>query len=309
MRVTSLDQALKPSAVALGNFDGLHLGHDKVIDALRPFVAQENCALTVVAFDPHPQAFFSGESQPLLTPLDEKVMLLDASRVDQLVLLKFDQALAQLSPQAFVNEILVEKLAARCISVGFNFGFGHQRSGTTVELDAIATQHNIPVYITAPQTTDTEPISSSAIRSALQEGHLTQANQMLGRSYTLIGTVIHGQHLGATLGFPTANLKLPNDKFLPRQGVYSVRVSSSCLSVSQAGVMNLGYRPTVDGQTQISEVHLLDWSGDLYGQTLTIALERYLRPEQKFESLDALQAQIQLDCEIARSHLASVASR
>ncbi|MGF1603383.1 MAG: bifunctional riboflavin kinase/FAD synthetase [Thermosynechococcaceae cyanobacterium] len=305
--ISFLDQVLKPSAVALGNFDGLHLGHCQVINALRPFAKKENCAVTVVAFDPHPQAFFSGDSRPLLTPLDEKVAMLEALGVDQLVLLTFDQALAQLSPQDFVEEILVEKLVARCISVGFNFGFGYQRSGTTADLDAIATHHHIPVYIAEPKMTEGDPISSSAIRAALQEGHLSQAHQMLGRPYTLTGTVIHGQHLGATLGFPTANLKIPSDKFLPRQGVYSVRVSGSGLSQPQIGVLNLGYRPTVNGQTQVPEVHLLNWSGDLYGQTLTVSLEQYLRPEQKFESLEALQTQIQLDCEIARSGQASLA--
>ncbi|MGB7417368.1 MAG: bifunctional riboflavin kinase/FAD synthetase [Thermosynechococcaceae cyanobacterium] len=308
MQVTSsLDQVLKPSAIALGNFDGLHLGHCQVIDALRPFAIKENCAVTVVAFDPHPQAFFSGDSQQLLTPLDEKVAILEALNVDQLVLLTFDQTLAQLSPQDFVEKILVEQLMARCISVGFNFGFGYQRSGTTTDLDAITTPHNIPVYIAAPKMTEGAPISSSAIKAALQEGCLSQAHQMLGRPYTLTGTVIHGQHLGATLGFPTANLKLPSDKFLPSQGVYSVQVSSSSLSQTQIGVLNLGCRPTVNGQTQIPEVHLLNWSGDLYGQTLTVSLEQYLRPEQKFDSLEALQTQIQLDCEIVRSGQASLA--
>ncbi len=305
--ISSLSQALTPSAVALGNFDGLHRGHCKVISALREFSAAQPAHLTVVAFDPHPQAFFSGQPQLLLTPLAEKVTLLEDLGVEQLVLLKFDQALAQLSPQEFVDQILVQQLEARSISVGFNFGFGRQRSGTTADLDAIASHYQIPVHIATPQTAAAQPISSSAIRTALLNGQLDPAHHMLGRPYTLTGKVVEGQHLGATLGFPTANLKLPDDKFLPRQGVYRVRVTSPQLLQAQPGVMNLGYRPTVDGTQQVLEVHLLDWSGDLYGHTITVALEQFLRPEQKFDSLEALKAQIQRDCEAARSPLPSVA--
>lgn len=303
---SSLQQALTPSAVALGNFDGVHLGHRQVISVLPD--SQAHVHRTVVAFDPHPQAFFSGQPQPLLTPLDEKRVLLEQLGVEQLVLLPFNQALAQLSPEAFVNNILVEQLAARFISVGFNFGFGRQRSGTTADLDKIARQHNIPVHIAAPRTAESTPISSSTIREALHSGNLEQATQMLGRPYTLQGTIVHGQHLGATLGFPTANLKLPEDKFLPRYGVYSVRVTGSHFTQPQKGVMNLGCRPTVDGGPPIPEVHLLDWSGDLYGRSITVALEQFLRPEQIFESLDALKAQIQKDCEVARARLSSVVS-
>jgi riboflavin kinase / FMN adenylyltransferase len=304
---SSLSQALTPSAIALGNFDGLHRGHCKVISALQECSLEPPAHLTVVAFDPHPQAFFSGQPQLLLTPLPEKVALLEQLGVEQLVLLTFDDELAQLSPQEFVDQILVQQLAARCISVGFNFGFGRQRSGTTADLDAIARQYNIPVQIATPQTAAAQPISSSAIREALQNGQLDHAHQLLGRPYTLTGTVIEGQHLGATLGFPTANLKLPDDKFLPRQGVYHVCVTGPHLSQWQKGVMNLGCRPTVDGTHQIPEVHLLDWSGDLYGHTITVSLEQFLRPEQKFASLDALKAQIQRDCEVARSSLPSIA--
>ncbi len=306
MQITSLlTQALKPSAIALGNFDGLHQGHRQVIAALSDCPISE-AQRTVVAFTPHPQAFFSGQTQLLLTPLDEKVALLEQLGVEQLVLLTFDAALAQLSPQDFVTKILVEQLDARYISVGFNFGFGCQRSGTTADLDAIASRYNIPVHIAAPQTANTEPISSSAIRAALLEGDLDHAHRLLGRPYTLTGTVIQGQQLGSKLGFPTANLQLPDDKFLPRHGVYSVHVTALGWSQPQKGVMNWGCRPTVDGYHQVPEVHLLDWSGNLYGHTVTVSLEQFLRPEQKFASLDALKAQIQLDCEAARSRLTPV---
>ncbi|NJN37693.1 MAG: bifunctional riboflavin kinase/FAD synthetase [Acaryochloridaceae cyanobacterium CSU_3_4] len=308
---SSLESALTPTVVALGNFDGVHQGHCQVIQTL--FAARQatgqpdqHCQLSVVAFDPHPQAFFSGEQQPLLTPLSEKTKLLEGLGVDQLVLIPFDRTLASLSPQAFVHEILVEKLAAQAISVGFNFCFGYQRRGTAEDLVAIAHSYKIPVSITAPQTKGADPISSSAIRQALLTGNLSQVQQMLGRAYDLTGRVIRGQQLGQTLGFPTANLQVAEHKFMPRFGVYSVSVTSELWLYPQGGVMNWGCRPTVAGQQPRLEVHLLDWSGDLYGHTLTVHLQQFLRPEQKFASLAALKAQIQVDCDITRSSLAAV---
>lgn len=302
---SSLETVLTPTVLALGNFDGIHRGHRQVIQSLLS-VRQDPAHITVVAFNPHPQAFFSGEQQPLLTPLSEKEPLLANLGVDQLVLIPFDRALARLNPQAFVDEILVEKLAAQSISIGFNFCFGYQRTGTAKDLVEIASQYGIPVSIIAPQSNGSEPISSSAIRAALLQGNLEQAQQMLGRPYNLTGPVVYGQQLGRTLGFPTANLQIPVDKFCPRTGVYSVSVTSKLWSQPQPGVMNWGCRPTVEGQQPSLEVHLLDWSGNLYGHTLTVHLQQFLRSEQKFASLDDLKAQIQADCENARSSLAAV---
>jgi riboflavin kinase/FMN adenylyltransferase len=275
----------------------------RVLTAIEP----DHSYLTVVAFDPHPQEFFTGRPRALLTPLSEKRRQLENLGVEQLVLLPFNAELACLSPEAFVQKILVQQLAAQAISVGFNFRFGYQRAGTAMALAAIAAPYNIQVTVVPPQTYEGEQISSSAIRQALQSGNLQQANRLLGRSYSLIGTVVQGQQLGRTLGFPTANLQLPPEKFLPCQGVYSVRVESPELEQAQIGVMNLGYRPTIEGASQTIEVHLLDWSGDLYGQTLTVYLEQFLRPEQKFSSLEALKTQIQADCAAARSFLNSAA--
>jgi riboflavin kinase/FMN adenylyltransferase len=310
---SSLTTAKSPTLVALGNFDGVHRGHQQVIQPVLSAAASApgtGCA-TVVTFRPHPQEFFTGESRPLLTPLDEKAAYLSRLGVEQLVLLPFDRALANLTPEQFVETILVQHLQARQISVGEDFCFGCKRSGTAKDLQAIAAPFNIQVQIIPLHTLDGERISSSAIRQALQAGDLTKANRLLGRPYSLVGQVIEGQQLGRTIGFPTANLKLPEEKFLPRQGVYCVWVylSESSHSVSShspqalPGVMNIGDRPTVGGLQQTIEVHLLDWSGDLYGQTLTVNLANFLRPEQKFASLEALKAQIQTDSTTARSIL------
>ncbi len=240
----------------------------------------------------------------MLTPIEEKAEYLCSLGVQQFVLLPFDAHLASLTPQAFVEEILIQGLQAKQISVGQDFHFGKQRSGTITDLQAIAAQYGIPVEVATLHLQDGERISSSAIRAALNQGQVEQANQLLGRPYQLRGPIVGGRQLGRTIGFPTANLQVPADKFLPRCGVYSVWVTLPEAG-QQAGVMNIGYRPTVEGQQITVEVHLFDWSGDLYGHTLTVSLDGFLRPEQKFASLDELKSQIQQDCEQARTRLAA----
>jgi riboflavin kinase / FMN adenylyltransferase len=309
--------ALKPTAIALGNFDGLHRGHQRVIQPILHPQSASSHHSTVVTFNPHPQEFFTGQPRALLTPLDEKVSQLRSLGVKQLVLLPFDRELAALTPQEFVWQILVQQLQVQCISVGQDFCFGRHRSGTASDLQLIAAQYNIPVTI-VPLLTCTENtndgnlrISSSAIRQNLESGNILQANHLLGRPYQLRGTVVEGKQLGRTIGFPTANLQLPPEKFLPRQGVYAVSVfiEHETIDPEQApvssfpGVMNIGNRPTVNGTHPTIEVHLLDWSGDLYAKTLTVKLKHFLRPEQKFSDLDALKAQIQLDSMTAREML------
>jgi riboflavin kinase/FMN adenylyltransferase len=304
VRITSSSStALTPTAVALGNFDGIHLGHRQVIvpvlnidNSLRP---------TVVTFNPHPKAFFTGETRSLLTPQAEKVLHLEAIGVEQLVLLPFDRELAKLTPQQFVEEILVNQIQARHVSIGADFCFGCQRSGTAEDLQAIAATFGISVTIVSLLRLHGIRISSTAIRDALISGDLQTANQMLGRPYRLVGQVVKGQQIGRTIGFPTANLQRAEDKLVPRQGVYGVRVSGVAES-SILGVMNIGNRPTVNGLSQTIEVHLLDWSGDLYGKTLSVELEEFIRPEQKFASLDDLKAQIKVDCEAARTALTAL---
>ncbi len=278
---------------------------DRVIVRSHLLTGQERSSAhiypTVVTFKPHPQEFFSGQKRQLLTPLPEKAQILERLGVEQLVLLPFDQNLAALSPQEFVEHLLIDQLQATRISVGADFRFGHKRAGTVEDLKAIAQKFGCEVRITPLHRLETERISSSQIRQALINGDISRANTLLGRSYSITGTVVTGQQLGRTIGFPTANLEVSDDKLLPRHGVYSVRVwtNNDTLPATspQIGVMNLGCRPTVDNTPQTTlEIHLLDWSGDLYGQTLTITLEQFLRPEQKFASLDELKQQIAQDC-------------
>jgi riboflavin kinase/FMN adenylyltransferase len=307
------EQVLKPTEIALGNFDGIHRGHQKILQPILSAVdrqGEKRVYPTVVSFHPHPREFFTGEKRCHLTPITEKAQLLERFGIEQLVLLPFDRELASLSPQQFVAEILVKQLQATQISVGEDFRFGYQRKGTVADLKAIASNFGIKVHINSlykcfDETGNNVRISSSRIRQALEVGEVERAKFMLGRPYTLIGTVVQGQQLGRTIGFPTANLQLPPDKFLPRYGVYSVNVvinpvGFGVIGSPLKGVMNIGLRPTVKGNNPTIEVHLLDWSGDLYGQTLTVHLESFLRPEQKFPSLEALKEQIAADCEAAR---------
>ncbi|MEH2149589.1 bifunctional riboflavin kinase/FAD synthetase [Nostoc sp.] len=337
---SSSEGLLTPTAVALGKFDGVHLGHQRVIQpVLHPgsdlsvasspqskenqLTNQEYIYSTVVTFDPHPQEFFTGQPRTLLTPLDEKVQQLRSLGVEQLVLLPFDKELSALTPEEFVEKILVQQLRCQRISIGEDFCFGEKRSGTAKDLQLLAAKHNIPVTIVPLQTytgdsptqsncvsttpTQDARISTSLIRQTLEHGDIENANLLLGRPYSLLGDVVQGQQLGRTIGFPTANLQLPKEKFLPRQGVYAVRVFTlgETSDAENLGVMNIGNRPTVNGTSSSVEVHLFDWSGDLYSKKLAVQLVKFLRPEQKFPSLEALKTQIKLDCVAAREVLSA----
>ncbi len=316
---SSTEGLLTPTAVALGKFDGVHLGHQRVIQpVLQSAGSGENLDQsdrknprpysTVVTFDPHPHEFFTGQPRDLLTPLDEKVAQLRSLGVEQLVLLPFDRELSALSPEEFVDKILVQQLQCQQISVGQDFCFGKKRMGTAQDLQILAAKYNIPVTIVPIKNdtdsllaTDDTRISTSLIRDSLEAGDIQKANRLLGRPYSLTGVVVTGQKLGRTIGFPTANIQLPKDKFLPRHGVYAVKVIISDNSTTQQfGVMNIGNRPTVNGIDTRVEVHLLDWSSELYGKNLVVQLVKFLRPEQKFPSLEALKNQIQLDSTAAQ---------
>ncbi len=302
---SSTEQFQTPTAIALGNFDGIHQGHQIV---LQPIIdsgqSQKDGHLcpSVVSFTPHPREFFTGGQVQLLTPVAEKADLLASMGIEQLILLPFDRNLASLSPQQFVEQIIVQQLQAKQISVGSDFRFGYQRKGTGEDLRNIAANFGIEVHLNSLhkyQNADGDAVrvSSSLIRQALLNGEITTANDLLGRPYSLMGQVVSGQQLGRTIGFPTANIKPPAEKFLPRFGVYAVDVFIDQTKVK--GVMNIGCRPTVAGEAPTIEAHLLNWSGDLYGQTLKVNLLNFLRPEQKFDSVGELKQQITKDCQAA----------
>jgi riboflavin kinase / FMN adenylyltransferase len=291
---SSLDNILTPAAIALGNFDGIHRGH---LEVIRPVLAIDNPDLykTVVTFAPHPQQFFTGQTRQLLTPYCERAIILERLGVQQLILLPFDRELVKLSPQEFVERILARHIQAKFVSVGEDFRFGNQRAGAATDLVELTAKLGISTWIAPLETDGDSRISSSRIRAALLAADLKLTRALLGRYYSIVGTVVSGQEIGRSIGFPTANLQYPPEKFLPRQGVYCVRVDTDTQTQLPA-VMNIGKRPTVNGLNTTVEVHLLDWDGDLYGQQLTVYLHHFLRTEQKFTDLVALTSQIQADC-------------
>ncbi|MBC7881665.1 MAG: bifunctional riboflavin kinase/FAD synthetase [Anaerolineae bacterium] len=288
MRVYSLvSESTKPCAVALGNFDGVHLGHRAVVEA----VIGRTGLPTVLTFDPHPREFFGKETGFLLTPGSEKLELIAESGISQVVVAPFGRELAATEAQDFMIQFLSQGLQAQFISVGWNFRFGKGRLGTTEMLQTFAREKGFDIEILAERRLSDARVSSSAIRVALSEGNLPLAHQLLGRPYSLGGEVIPGDQRGRQLGFPTANLRIDPRKFLPANGVYLVKVGEP----DAWGLMNIGMRPTFDGLERRVEVHLLNFEGDLYGKSLRVSLQKFLRPERKFAVFEELIAQIRQD--------------
>jgi len=307
-------QISRPTAIALGNFDGVHVGHRHVIAPILPTSLRDrysNLTSTVVSFSPHPQEFFSQRQRSLLAPFDEKVALLESLGVEQLVLLPFDADLAKLTAAEFIQKILIDSLQVELISVGFDFHFGKKRQGNFTDLQNIWGDRLTVIPEQKMSFGDVEHppvrISSSNIRTALAQGEIDLANSLLGRPYNLVGRVVQGKQLGRTIGFPTANLELPTQKCLPRDGVYAVQATinnpDAATQSKILGVMNIGLRPTVNGDRRSVEVHLFNWQDDLYDQQLNVSLIKFIRPEKKFDSLNALKAQIQADCQTALNYL------
>ncbi len=303
-------QISRPTAIALGNFDGVHIGHRHVIDPILPIaLGDSSLTSTVVSFSPHPQEFFSKKVRSLLAPFDEKVALLESIGVEQLVLLPFDANLAKLTADEFIQKVLIDSLQVELISVGCDFHFGQQRQGNVIDLKNIWGDRLTVIPEQTMSLSDRSPIriSSSNIRAALAQGKIDLAHSLLGRPYNIVGKVVQGNQLGRTIGFPTANLEISPQKCLPCDGVYAVQVITHNSSKPIQGVMNIGLRPTVKedlrGDRRTIEVHLLDWQGDLYGQELDVKLVKFIRSEQKFASLDALKDQIQADCQTALKEL------
>ena len=295
------------SAVTIGNFDGLHLGHQTLLDAVLKRAKIANLDAVVVTFDPHPGNFFASNRRiHQVQTLDDRLALMEDKGIDSTLVLKFDNNIAVLTPDQFVDTILVSGLGTRFVAVGEDFRFGLGRSGDVHTLQQSGATRGFGVEIVPALKLGDEVVSSTRIKKAISEsGDPAEAKKLLGRPWVLTGMVEKGDQLGRTIGFPTANLKR-NEQVLPRLGVYAVFVKIEGLDVGQpdlkiAGVMNVGNRPTVGGDSTRIEVHLLDYSGlDLYGRTLRVEPAAYLRSEMKFPTLDALKEQIKLDCQQAQ---------
>lgn len=293
---------VKPQVLAIGQFDGLHLGHASVIETAVKLADELGLPASVMTFHPHPKEVMKkGDYDGYLTPPQEKERLLRSMGVDYVYIVEFNEAFSRVSPQNFVTGILVP-LKVQTAVVGFDFRYGYRGEGQAGMLRELS-ENALDVSTVPPFLIDGEKVSSSGIRKALQEGDIRLANRWLGRSYSLTGTVMHGEKRGRQLGFPTANLKLAEHYVIPASGVYAVRAHHG--GRSYEGVMNVGVKPTFHSDTIVSwfEVHLFDFSGEIYDESLSVELVHFLREERKFTSIDELIAQITRDAETAKSLL------
>jgi riboflavin kinase/FMN adenylyltransferase len=298
------------AVVAIGNFDGLHRGHQTVIAEAARQARDLGASYAVLTFEPHPREFFRpGEPPFRLTPFRIKVRQLEAIGVDCLFVLPFNAELARKSAEAFVVEVLSQGLDVAHVVVGYDFVFGAGRRGDAGLLSDLGRLHGFgATSVPAVKSAGAEKYSSTRVREHLQAGRPLQATALLGRPWEIEGRVEHGEKLGRHLGFPTANLVL-DDYLQPALGIYAVKagIDEGRDTVWRDGVASFGFRPTVGGTRTLFEVYVFDWSADLYGRHLRVALIDYLRPEKKFDGLADLRAQIAADCDAARRALAGYA--
>lgn len=291
------------SSVALGCFDGVHVGHSEIISSAVNAAKKNGLTSIVWSFQTPPKSILSEnfKSSYLLTSLTEKKKLMRELQVDILICVPFTEKIAKLSPRDFFKNIIVNRLNAKQIFCGFNYRFGYMGEGDVKLLQSLCDEFGISLTVLKEITVDGITVSSSAIRSYLSNGDLKNAQKMLGRPFTLQGKVKDGQHLGRTLGFPTVNQDVPTDKILIKNGVYLTRVKFN--KKTKYGITNIGIRPTVNGSSPICETHIFDFHGDLYGKTLTVEFIKFLRSERKFSSLDDLTEQIKTDVENAKKYI------
>jgi riboflavin kinase/FMN adenylyltransferase len=298
--------ALKGGVIALGNFDGLHLGHQAVIGRAVSLARKAGVAAAVMTFEPHPRMFFKPDQEPFrLSPFRMKAHVIEALGVDYLYVQTFDKEFSQRTPENFVSEILVGGLGLSHIVVGYDYVFGYQRKGNVEVLRELAARYGFGVTAVEKLSDRDERFSSTAIRNLLREGKPREAARMLGRFWEIEGRVVAGDKRGRQLGFPTANLEY-RDYLHPKKGVYAIRagVDHGAGTVWHNGVANFGNRPTFDKTDVLLEAHLFDMNEDLYGKHLRVALIDYIRAEKKFDGLEALKAQIAADSGQARDLLA-----
>ena len=295
------------AAVAIGNFDGVHVGHRALIRTARTLADRNATRAVVLTFDPHPSAVVGSGAPPRLASLDRRIELLEQAGVDSVVVEPFTRELAGRSASSFVDDIVVSGLRARAIVVGYDFTYGHGRTGTTVALRDHGARVGVAVEVVPAVEVDGVVASSSKIRASLRAGELAVAETLLGRYWDVDGVVVHGAKRGRTIGVPTANIATACD--LPiAPGIYAVTLAFG--GEPRPAVASLGTNPTfVDGDHLVLEVHVLDWDGDLYGRTVRTTFVSRLRDEQKFDSVDALVVQIRHDIERARTALADLVPR
>jgi len=298
--IVDLESLRGPLFLAIGVFDGVHLGHQAVSSTATRHARSADGAPLVVTFDPHPVKVLRPHNAPhLLTATQHKIALIRDLGVEHLLVINFDKKFAATSPEKFVEDLLAHSRPLREVCVGHEWSFGKDRRGNLDLLKRLGAQFDFNVVGIPPVLVSGEVVSSTAIRQAVEKGDFPKAAEMLGREYTILGMVTRGDNLGKKIGFPTANLSAHSEQF-PPNGVYLAK--AWIRGVSYHGVINLGYRPTVSSgkSERVLEIHLLDFNRDIYGEDVEVQFVSYLRPEKKFDNVDALARQIALDVQQAR---------
>ena len=288
-------QSTKKTILTLGTFDGVHIGHKKILERITQNTENGKYESLVLTFFPHPRMVLQEKSEiKLLNTISEKTKLLEATGIENLVIHPFNESFSRLTAEEFVHSILVDQFHIQKIIIGHDHRFGRNRTANIDDLIAFGTEYGFEVEQISAQEIQDVSVSSTKIRKALNEGNMTLANDYLGYAYFLTGEVVKGKQLGRTIGFPTANIKIEEEyKLIPKAGVYVVR--ALVRDQEFFGMMNIGFNPTVNGQNQTIEVNLFDFDADIYGQKIEVSLLHYLREEQKFGSLDLLKAQLNQD--------------
>lgn len=294
----------KKTIITLGTFDGVHLGHKKIIERLLQSSSQDEESL-VLTFFPHPRMVLQEASDiKLLNTIEERSQLLEKAGLQNLIIHPFDQAFSRLTAEEFVKNILVDIFNIKKIIIGHDHRFGRNRTANIDDLIVFGQEYGFEVEQISAQEIDEVSISSTKIRNALHEGKILLANEYLGYPYFFTGTVVHGKKLGRTIGFPTANLEIEeNYKLIPAYGVYAVECMVENQNVN--GMLNIGIKPTFEGESASIEVHLFDFDGDLYDKKIKVALRKHIREEQKFSSVEDLKSQLKKDELFARDFFKS----
>ncbi|MBU1753976.1 bifunctional riboflavin kinase/FAD synthetase [bacterium] len=296
-------EALKcqSSVVTIGIFDGVHLGHQRIINEIIESASQDGSESVVMTFDPHPEELILSKSPPFLLPLSERIRLIESTGVSLMIISDFTRQIADISAEEFVRNILVDRLRIRKICVGYDYSFGKDRAGGIDLLRELGQVCDFETDIIPPVRINNEIVSSTKIRYCIAQGKIAQANDMLGRKHTIKMVVVHGDKRGRILGYPTANCLCKDDILLPCVGVYAVLVWMD--NIQYNGMANIGYCPTFRGEELRIEVHLLDFQGDLYDKELSVTFIDRIRDERVFDSIEELLEQLKEDEKISRRML------
>lgn len=295
--------------LALGNFDGVHPGHQRVIGEARRIAGTLGAPASVMTFDPHPRRFFKPDDRKFeLTPVASKIRQIEALGVEVLFLMHFDREFASIPAESFITDVLAGGVKARHVVVGYDYVFGKGRTGDTALLERVGRAHGLGVTVVAAVKSATGDIyASTTIRDHLREGRVAEAARLLGRPWEIEGAVLHGDERGRQIGFPTANVD-PGEYVTPAFGVYAIwaGIVQNGATDWHKGVVNIGRRPTFAGQGITVEAHIFDYAGDLYDRTLRVALVDHIRPEMKFDGIESIRRQITADCARARAILDAI---